>query len=107
MLEGSLILNVIILSIATYHATRENKNHQLIFSYTSVGVAFTEFLAILAFHARHRMNLKWLNVKYCNCWNASVNSNLPSKVMDPDKSGGNALTTMVIDIREPLLEDSI
>ena len=107
VLEGSFILNVIILSIATYHASRENKNHQLIISYTSVGVAFIEFLAILAFHARHRMNLKWLNVKYCKFWNASANSSVPSKVMDPNKSGGNALTTMVIDIREPLLEDSI
>ena len=47
-------------SIATYHATQE-----LIFSYTSIGVAFIEFLAILTFHARHRMNLKWLNIKYC------------------------------------------
>ena len=62
MLEGSFILNVIILSIATYD-TREDINHQLILYYISVCMAFTELVVILVFHLWHRFNLKWPYMK--------------------------------------------
>ena len=105
--EGSFILNIIILvimSLATY-TTKEFSKNQFIKFYTSIGIAFIEFLAILIFHAWHRLNLKWLYMRYfeyCRNDNAEVLPN--SKYLD--EPGGNVATTMVFDIREPLLDDS-
>ena len=112
VLEGSFIANVIILSIATHHVTREHNNRQLIFSYISIGIAFIEFLAILAFHAWHRLNLKLLYIKYCKRCKSRSAGPLPNtshcvpKLKDLDKPGSKTSTTMVFDIREPLLDDS-
>ena len=107
VLEGSFILNVIILSIATY-ATREDRNHQLVLYYISVGMAFTEFIVILVFHLWHRFNLKWPYMKYCKSTSAKFLSNQRApKEKDVDKPGGSISTTIVFDIREPLLDDSI
>ena len=111
VLEGFFILNVIILSISTYHFTREDGNHQLNLSYISIGIAFTEFLAILFFHVWHQLNLKRLYVKFCKRYksaSAEVLSNQRApNLKDLDKPGGNISTTTVFDIREPLLDDSI
>ena len=114
MLEGSFILNSIILSVATLHVTSEQNNHQLILTYTSIGIAFIEFLVILFFHAWYRLNLKQLYIKYCysyyKCTGAEVLSNSNQCVFNVKNSegklGGNVLTT-VFDIREPLLDDTI
>ena len=54
------------------------------------------------------MNLKWLYMKHCkSCRNTSAESSnqRAAKAMD-DKPGGSASTTMVFDIREPLLATS-
>ena len=50
-LEGSFALNLIVLSAATYHIKLAGGNQpsQLAAGYTSVSVAFTTFLGILAF----------------------------------------------------------
>ena len=107
IIEGSFILNIIILlimSLATYTTKEFNKN-QLIEFYICIGIAFIEFLAILTFPAWHRLNLKWFYMKYfkyCRNNNAEVLPN--SKYLD--EPGGNVATTMVFDIREPLLDDS-
>ena len=112
VLEGSFILNIICLLIVTSIAKDGNKHIQLSISYVSIGIAFIEFLAILAFHTWHRLNLKQVYIKYFkNCKNTSANvlSNNQgvSKVMDLDESVGNVSTTTVFNIREPLLDDSI
>ena len=111
MLEGSFIVNVIILSIATHHITKERNTHQLILTYTSVAIAFIEFLAIVAVHAWHRLNLKWLYMKwtqYRKTFNNNRSSNqCAAKVKDMDKPRGNVSSTMVFNIREPLLDDDI
>ena len=113
VLEGSFILNVIILSIVTHHITQEGRSYQLIISYTFIAIAFTEFLAVLAFHVLYRVNIKWLYLKYFKNYlieSAEVLSNSSQSVhigKELDKPGGNASTTMVFDIREPLLDDSI
>ena len=104
ILEGSFILNIIILitvSIVTSTTKKKSKN-QLIIFYTSIGIAFIEFLAILAFHAWHRLNIEWLYMKYIKNENAAV----LSKSKDVEKLRGNVATTMTFDIREPLLDDS-
>ena len=109
VLEVSFILNVIFLSIISYHIiTRELKNYQLVLSYTCIGIAFIEFLAILAFHVWHRMNLKRYYMKHCQCHRSASAESLnqcAAKAME-DKPGGSASTTMVFDIREPLLDTS-
>ena len=65
VLEGSFILNVIVLSITSYHIiTRDIENYQFVLPYSCIGIAFIEFLAILAFHGWHRMNLKTLFMKH-------------------------------------------
>ena len=111
ILEGFFILNVNILSIATHHVIRDRNNQQLILTYTSIAIAFIEFLVILFFHAWYRLNLKQLYMKYPNRSIAEVLSDsnqCGSKVKNSeDKPGGNASTTMEFDIREPLLDDSI
>ena len=48
-LEGSFILNLIILCAATYHVNLSGGN-QLAVGYASVTVAFTTFIGILAYH---------------------------------------------------------
>ena len=107
VLEGSFIFNVIILSIATY-ATREDRNHQLVLSYISVGVAFTEFLVILIFHVSHRLNLELLRMKYWKRYKSSSAKFLSNqRASDVDKSGENISTITVFDIREPLLDDEL
>ena len=111
VLEGSFVINII---VTMYHFIAQgHKNQQLIVFYTSVCVAFIEFLAILFFHVWHRLNLKCLYMKYCKSYLISktevhiISSERVSKVKDSDKPGGNVLTTTVFDIREPLLDDSI
>ena len=100
VLEGSFILNAIVLSTTSYHIiTRQYKFHQLILYYTTIciiGVAFIEFLAIITFHAWHRFNLKLLYIKYCKYKSTSAK----------DKPGGIVSTTMIFACREPLLEAS-
>ena len=108
--EGSFILNIIVLSFTSYHIiTQKLTNSQLILSHTFIGIAFIEFLLILSFHAWHRLNLKWLYMRYCKNTSAEVLSSsiqCVAKVKDIDKTGENASTSMVFSIREPLLDDS-
>ena len=49
-LELSFILNVCILSIATYHVRTVNGINQAVVTYLSVGIAFAEFIGIVIFH---------------------------------------------------------
>ena len=112
VLEGSFNFNLIILSIATYHATQENKNHQLILSYVSVSVVFNEFLAILIFHVWHQLNLKgmyrkWMlkHGKITRIEVLSKSNQCEPKVKNFDKPRRSVSTSTLFDIREPLLED--
>ena len=67
VLGGSFILNIIILiilSIEMTNVTQEDKYHQLIIFYISIGIAFITLLGILPCHNWHRLNLKLLFRKY-------------------------------------------
>ena len=67
VLEGSFILNIIvliILSIIVTNVAQEDKYHKIIIFYVSIGTAFVTFLGILACHIWHRLNLKWQYRKY-------------------------------------------
>ena len=113
VLEGSLITNIIVLFIAMYHfLTPGYEYQQLIVFYTSLCVAFVEFLAVLFFHIWHHLNLKWLYMKYGKSFlirwaDDSSNSSKIVSEKSLHKHGGNVSTTAVFDIREPLLDDSI
>ena len=48
-LEGSFMLNLIVLGVATYHIKLSGGN-QLSVGYTSVSIAFASFIVILAYH---------------------------------------------------------
>ena len=109
VLEASFILNIIILASTTYHIT-QMKNNQLIITYISTGIAFVEFLGIVLFHVclqlqkilffkkrketlldyiKNRVKLQ-LNQTACKTKNIEK---------------GNNVSTTVVDIREPLLDD--
>ena len=50
-LEGSFVLNLIILGAATYHVNQSGGSRsQLAVGYTSVSIAFAIFIGILAYH---------------------------------------------------------
>ena len=92
VLEGSFVINII---VTTYHIIiQEHKSHQLIVFYTSICLAFIEILTILFFHVWHRLNLKWLYMKYCiSCLIRKIeicfiSSEGMPKVKDLDKPGG-------------------
>ena len=109
VLEGLFFLNIIVLSITSDHVTtRDLKNSQLILSHTFIGIAFIEFLLIFGFHTWHRLNLKWLYMRYCKNTSAEVSSIQcgATKGKDIDKFGENASMTMIFSIREPLLDGS-
>ena len=112
MLEGSFILNIIvliILSIIVTNVSQEDKYRQLIF-YISIGIAFIKFLGILAFHIWYRLNLNWMYRKYFKSNRVNILSNTNhqyrSKDKDEGKPGVNDSTTMDFYIRELLLDDT-
>ena len=95
------------------NVTQEDKYHQLIIFYSSIGIAFITFLGILAYHIWHRLNLKWLFRKYIKSnFSESVdllsksNNQCMSKDKDKGKPGGNISTTMDFSFRELLLSDT-
>ena len=48
-LEGSFVLNLIMLGVATYHVQLSGGD-QLVVGYTSVSIALVTFISILAYH---------------------------------------------------------
>ena len=104
-LEGSFVLNLIILGAATYYVDQINGN-KLAIGYTSVTIALVTFIAILAYHIFQQLRqtnlwkkwpkLKLAGFKKLNTKQAEGNLNNPinnSNVADFDK------------FREPWLED--
>ena len=105
VLEGSFVLNLIILAAATYYVDQINGN-KLAVGYTSVTIALVTFIAILAYHIFQQLRqtklwkkwpkLKLARFKKLNTKQAEGNLNNPinnSNVADFDK------------FREPWLED--
>ena len=49
--EGSFVLNLIMLAVATYHVQLSRSGgDQLVVGYTSVSIALVTFISILAYH---------------------------------------------------------
>ena len=100
-LEGSFVLNLIVLAGATYYV-QISEGDQLAVGYTSVSIALVTFIGILAYHVfqQLRQTKLWkkmpelkLELKKLNMKEAEENPNNNFKVAEFDK------------LREPLLED--
>ena len=95
-LEGSFVLNLIVLGAATYHVNHSQGN-QLAVGYTSVFIAFVTFTGIIAYHILQQLKFTKLGRKIYN-----LNRKLNAK-----KSVNNRTydTTELDHFREPLLHD--
>ena len=101
ILEGSFVLNLIILVGNTYHVSH-SEGDQLAVGYTSVSIALATFIGIFAYHIFQQLrqtklwkkmpNLKF-ELKKLNMKEAQENFNDNFKIAEFDK------------LREPLLED--
>ena len=100
-LEASFMLNLIILSVATYHIKLSGGN-QLAVGYISVSIALATFTGILAYHIFQHTSLRKkvpkLNLKL------KLNKKLNAKQLD--NSNDDLAESGVFDqLREPLLDD--
>ena len=104
VLESSFVLNLVILSVATYHVTHSRGN-QLAVGYTSVSIALTTFIGILAYHIfkQLRHTKLWKKVPKLNLrfrkLNCTKQDNLNNPINDPAES------VNLDQLREPWLED--
>ncbi len=107
ILEASFILNICILAVASYHIRQVGKD-QLIVSYTSVGIAFTQFVGIIIFHVIFRIkDHKFVVVIRSQLSMIYKKVFPPFKMKVPSKKENSSLEDMdPMPIREPLLEDA-
>ena len=115
-LEGSFVLNLIVLSVATYHVQLSGGN-QLAVGYTSVSIALATFIGILAYHIFQQLrNTKvWKKVPKLNMklrfkkMKTKLNKKLSAKQTEDISLNDltNDLTESVRfdQLREPLLDD--
>ena len=104
-LEGSFVLNLIILGVATYHIKLSGGN-QLVVGYSSVSIALATFSGTIAYHVfqqlRHSKlwkNVPKLNLKLKKKKTKQKVKNRNNSVKDPTES------VNLDQLREPWLED--
>ena len=104
-LEGSFVLNLIILVGATYHISHLRGN-QLAVGYTSVSITLLTFIGIVAYHLLQQMRhfklcktLCKLNLQFKGPNIEKAGNNLNNPTANPTKD------TDFDQLREPLLED--
>ena len=120
-LEGSFVLNLIVLSVATYHVQLSGGN-QLAVGYTSVSIALVTSIAILTYHIlqqlRHtklwkkipKLNMKLKFKKLATKLNTKLNKNLnlntkPAEENLNDRTNDSTESGKFDELREPLLDD--
>ena len=123
-LEAAFLLNLCILTAGTYHV-KEIGGNQAALTHTSVGVAFILFVCIILYH---------IYLRLCTSTYALGKNNTPSKPnskqhyvfnnlkvvlrghskensdreeVENDTQSAQSYTTTSVDLREPLLEESI
>ena len=104
ILEGSFVLNLIILGAATYYVDKINGSNFAV-GYTSVTIALVTFIAILAYHMLQqlRQTKLWkkvpkLKLDFKKLNNKQAEDDLNNLMNDPDAADFDQF-------REPLLED--
>ena len=113
ILESSFILNLCILSIATFYLKKRNIQNKLAILSTSIGITFVTFIGIVIFHI-------YLLLKSTRIWNICVISmfckskwlckvfgivqkedeSLVLKSNDPE-----VVTSTLVELREPLIDN--
>ena len=112
LLEGSFLVNLGLLSFATYHI-QSNGGNQAATVYTSVSIAFMTFIGILCYHvyiSLHKSELVDSFVSYVKKKPTIDNGGTPSFHEDnTNKPTGSAMppVTQFVELREPLLEDQV
>ena len=111
-LEGSFVLNLIILSAATYYVDQKNGN-KLPIGYSSVSIALVTFTGILAYHIFEQLRL-WKKIPKLNIklWfkklNKKLNKNMNTNEAEENMNNFAEDTTesgKFDQLREPLLDD--
>ena len=104
-LEGSFMLNLIILAAATYHV-KVSKGNQLAVGYTSVSIALGTFIVILTYHIFQQLKhtklwkkMPKLNFEFNKLNTKQAVNNLNNPINDPTES------VNLDQLREPWLED--
>ena len=97
ILEASFILNICILTSASFHVKVTHGN-QAALTYLSITIAFVEFIAIVIFHLCLRIKI------FQRCKYLKFNMKKSSNETELERHG-STVTTNALDIREPLLEE--
>jgi len=104
-IEGSFVLNLIILAAATYHVQLSGGD-QLAVGYTSVSIALVTFTGVLAYHIfqqlRHTKLWKRVPKPNLRCSNLNVTFN---QVVNKPINSPTVQISMLDKLRESLLED--
>ena len=104
-LEGSFMLNLIVLAAATYHVNHSRGDHRAV-GYTSVSIALATFIGILVYHIFQQL-------RYTKMWKRMPKLNLEFKKLNTKQTVDN-LNIPLNDLtesercdqlREPWLED--
>ena len=115
-LEGSFVLNLIVLSVATYHV-QHSGGDQLAVGYTSVSIALATLIGILAYHIFQQLRdtklwkkMPKLNVKLrLKKLNKKLNKKLSTKQTEDislnDPTNNLTESGEFNQLREPLLDD--
>ena len=93
----SFILNFGILAAATYHVNQSGGSQAAV-AYTSAGIAFLTFAAIVSYHIFQRIKSK---MQY-TAWPSSTTQNLPLSSSSPGCQAGvvPTITYTVVDLQE-------
>lgn len=82
-IETSFVLNLILISAATFYVRQSDSSSNKVAAYTSVGVAFSTFMVILLYHA-YAYVIKPLTEKIKNKENPNdPRSKLPPRLREP------------------------
>ena len=108
-LESSFILNLGILAVATYHVRLAGGNQSVV-AHISVGFAFITFFRILFYHVIQQLKdtkcMKTIQLKLSHQPQPTAAGTQSSLVQDSgDVPVTPAVTTTVIELREPMLEE--
>ena len=111
LLEVSFILNICLLTTATYHVNLATGS-QAAATYISIGVAFVEFIGIVVFHI-------YLRIKDTKAWKVLTSGKCITELKEKisswrgkyemksaDDENGRDVTTTTIELRESLLESN-
>ena len=108
LLESSFIFNLCILSIATFYLKGKSPQSQYAVSSTSIAISFMTFIGILIFHT-------YLQLKSTSVWRDCFHSircllrkGIPTKDRDnvvPNDNDLAAVTSTIVELREPLLDN--